>query len=321
MIFHGILLFAAVIAAILALGILFFGEDRSKAFIPGVIGGLILVMTMLQVVPAGHARVGMLFGAVEQRAYGPGLRLVNPLMGFEDYSTKRISIEFQSPSGNDQSNTDNLLTQTSDQVAMTIDVTFAFQLNAQCLPWLFQNIGDQNQVDEAFLRPIARSAVRDSTPRFSVEESLVSKRSELEATLGEVFGRKTVESLVAQGMSETMAATCITILPTQLRRTEPPRPILDAQADFVANQRRLATADVTVQIQTRLAEARRAEGQGLRNLAAEAPAGWGANGIAAVQNSQANLALAQAVRTAVDNGNVPVIVTSGGTTVQTPARQ
>ena len=320
MLFHGLLLLIAVIAAIATVGLLLFStENKGKAIWTGGISAAVVLMSMILIIGPGHARVGVIFGNMDQHVYGQGFHLVNPLMGFEDYSTKRVAIDFQSPSGTDGNNTDNLLTQTSDQIAITVDVTFAFQLNASCLPWLYQHIGDQNQVDETFLRPIARSAVRDSTPRFSLQETIVTKRGELEATLTEVFSRKTVESLVAQGMSQAQARTCVTVLPTQLRRTEPPRPILEAQAQYAATQRNLETAGVTVQIQERLAQARRAEGEGLRNLANAAPPGWTARDVALVQKSQANLMLAQATKAAVDGDRVPIIVTNGGgTTIQVP---
>lgn len=277
---------------------------------------LLIFNGFTRTVPPGQAQVGILFGKTQDGVYRSGFHITNPLLDFEAYSTKRIAIDFQgAPPAEGEAQTadaDQLLAQSSDQVPITLDATFAALINPKWMPWLLANIGNQDAVENTLLRPAGRAAVRTATARYTMSEAITSKRLELAASMAADAQAAAVLTLKKMGLSEAEAGEVITFLPVLLRKVDPPARVQVAQAENVAAQRDLERAGTLVQIEQKNVEAQRARGAALTALKDAAPAGWSAADIERLQRGQADLKRAEAIAAAVESGKVTLVLTDGG---------
>lgn len=274
-----------------------------KAVISTVIIALYAWMSFITVVPPGRSYVGVLFGGLQETPYKNGMHVVNPFLRFFEFDLRRQSIDFNS-SGNPETHEDDVLAMSSNELPMSIDVTFGFQYNEKWLPWIVENLAN---VHETLLLPASRSAVRSSAAQFSAVDAAVLRRQAFEDSLQREFENAVIEGLTGQGLSEVEAKEVFIFLPVQLRKVLPPQKVLDANTEEEAAERLVGVETKMTNVMEERANRLTQVGIGYANAMKEIPEGI------TVKEATAFIE-ALALREAVDKDKVEVIVMNGGGT-------
>jgi regulator of protease activity HflC (stomatin/prohibitin superfamily) len=269
----------------------------------GTIGVFFLLSSFLVVVPPGEAKVGVLFGNVQEEPYRAGPHLRNPLLDFVDFDLRRQSLDFNS-TGDPSTHEDDVLAMSSNELPMSIDSTFGFQYNAKWLSWVMNNLQD---VRETLLLPASRSAVRSSAAKFAAVDAAVVKRQDFETSLQSEFEKAVIEGLVGQGLTPEQAKEVFIFLPVQLRKVLPPQKVLDANTDEEAAERMVGVETKMTAVMEERAKRLTQVGLGYANAMKELPAG------VPVKDASGFIE-ALALREAVEKDKVSVIVMNGGAT-------
>lgn len=271
-----------------------------------------VVCNSVTVVSVGTTKVGEKFGYVDQHPYEQGMRIVNPFLSFTIMNVQRQVLEFQS-NVNDGASNDEIAAVSSDNLPLTIDVTFAFELNPKYAWWVYQKIGTDQVYVDRLMKQTARSATRSATALFTTDEATTTKREELALMMEKHFSLKLREDMVRQGLPEADASLVFNVLPVQLRKALPPEKVLNSIAEKAAAMQDLERQTTLTLIARQEAERRGQEGAGIKKLFAELPEGFTPEQIAVIVNSLAAKSKADAMLKAVETGKVSVMVLDGST--------
>lgn len=266
------------------------------------------------VVPVGSVYVASLFQHMQQRAYVEGVQIVNPFLNFMELSIRRRMIDFGGIELGNERNNDGMISQSSNNVPLTVDATFATSLNPQYAWWVFQKIGDANIYMDSLIVPIARASVRSSVAKYTSEEATTSKREELAKTMEEEFAKHLALDLISQGIDERIANNVFNIHPVQIRQVLPPKKVLEAIADKAAADEDFLRQKTLTSTAEEEANRRGMEGIGVANLFTKLPPGFTAEQIALVTNAIANKTKADAFMKGVESGNITTMVIDGSPT-------
>ena len=166
---------------------------------------IVLVQRTYTIVHVGHVHVATFFGEAEPEPYNPGFHLVNPLLNFTAFDTrKRTHMEtIQVPS--------------QDQLTTQFDVSAQYRIIAAQAPQTLQETGTAAQAVQVHLVPTFRSVFRETGRRVPRAEDFF-----LETT------QQTMQSITLEQMRETLGPKGIEIDQILIRDVRLPQFITDA---------------------------------------------------------------------------------------------
>ena len=129
---------------------------------PLIILGLVLLVSMFTIVPAGHVGVQVLFGKVYPEVLPEGLHLINPLVSVKNISTRTQEIfeHAESPS--------------KEGLNVVLEASLLYHVNPENAARLYQQIGPN--YDQIVLTPQFRSAIRGVTVQHEAKDLYTSGR-------------------------------------------------------------------------------------------------------------------------------------------------
>ncbi len=263
-------------------------------------------------ISVGYTGVGVWFQNVQSGAYTEGVQVVNPFLDFHTMSVRRQVIEFHASS--DKSGNDDVVSLSKNNVPMSVDVTYAWQLNPTYAWWVYRHMGLDDAYIAALIKQASRSATRAATAQFTSDEATTSMRTELTLAMEKQFGDHLVGDLVRQGLTPDEAKNVFIVLPVQLRKVLPPEKVLNAIAEKAAAEQDLQRQVTLTAIAKQEAERRSNEGLGVQKLFGELPKGFTAEQISMVVNALANKQKADAIMKGIEAGKITTMVIDGAPT-------
>lgn len=293
------------------------GIQRLARIITTTLLALLILWNSFIVVSVGHVAVGKFLGTVHEKTYSEGPHLVNPFYDFHEMKIRRQIIEFQSskqqPADGEENTTarGDVVAVSSDNLPLTVDVTYVWSMNPRFASWLYRKIGNEETYTEQLVVQAARSASRSATAQFNYAEATTSNRDGLAKKMEEEFRSRLIEDMVRQGLPRQDAAEVFNVLPVQLRKVLPPERVLNAIAEKISSEQDLQRQAVLTKIATQEALRRGQEGEGVKKLFEALPTGFTAGEISTILNAIANKERADAQMRAVTTNKVSVIVMDG----------
>jgi len=138
-----------------------------------------IFLSAFKTISPGQAGVQTLFGKVQSNVLESGLHVVNPLV---DVTSFNIQTQNYTMSGvhseGEVVGDDAIRMLCSDGLEVTIDVSVLFRVNAQKIPYIYQNIG----VDylDKLVRPVTRTVLRDNAVNYQAVDLYSTKRQQFQ---------------------------------------------------------------------------------------------------------------------------------------------
>jgi len=148
-----------------------------------VLGGIMILASLLRIVPAGSVGVQVLFGKVLVKStLSEGLNIVNPFINLEIMTvrTQAYTMSIAAEEGQRYGD-DAILSLTKDGLEIAMDLTVWFHLDAPEAAIVFQKIGKDYVAK--ILRPAARTAIRNTTVKYNAVEIYSEKRQEVQTEI------------------------------------------------------------------------------------------------------------------------------------------
>jgi regulator of protease activity HflC (stomatin/prohibitin superfamily) len=279
-------------------------RERLLAVAGAFLAGLFfLIGNSFVIVPAGEARVAMVFGVVQDdKIFEEGAHFwVNPFYSYARYNVRRQSLDFR--------DAERLTNLTSDGVNLTLDISVPWRLNPQRLDRFHRVIG--GNYANRMLAPVVRSSVRDAVAGFSWTEAGFTDREALAQAVEAAIQEGLRTDLLRSGFSEPEAQTVIEVYQVQTRQILPPQRIIDAVSEKMAAEEDLARQKTLTQIAEEEARRRAQEGRGVAMLFDELPDGFSTTDIKIILDAVSTKTRADAIQKAVDTGQVKNLVLFG----------
>jgi regulator of protease activity HflC (stomatin/prohibitin superfamily) len=220
------------------------GLLRVVALLLTTIGVLVLVGSTLAIIQAGQVGVRHAFGSVDPVPLLPGVRIVSPWSEIERYSTR----EEQHPEVGRQAETIPALS--SEQMSMNLDVAVRWQIDPKEAPYIFTEIGGEDQIRNVVLNAI-RKGVRDGMVQFSIND--IQQRNKIARTM-----QAEVDSaLVTKPRGGGGPFLIATLTAFFLRNLEPPQQVVQAINNKIAQEQQIETERHRVEVARLQAEQQR----------------------------------------------------------------
>lgn len=279
-----------------------------------------MIAYSVMIVNAGTTNVVITFGKVQQRLFEPGVHFIVPGSRYDHMWLTRQIFELSALDADTIITAGATATQvpeayrslalSSDRIAMSADITFAYQLNGELAWKVFTVISPTYET--VLLIPAARAAIREAAAEFTWTDAVTTKRADLEKRLHNVFVRLVQENLTASGFTPEEAAKTFVLMPPQIRRLAPPKAILAAESDRIASEVNLQRQLVLNQIAEREAERRGNEGLGIKKLVEQLPKEFNPVQLKELLYALADKQRADSMLKAVERDQVKVMVMGGG---------
>jgi prohibitin 1 len=143
---------------------------RGVGVIAGAVILLLLVLTSMAQVDAGHVAVLTLFGKVQQDVLGAGIHFVNPFAVKHEMSVRTIELK------------ESANVPSSEGLVMGLEASLLFRLNADKAAQVYQSLGE-NYV-RTIVEPTFRSALREVTASHTANALYSGQR---EKVASEIF--------------------------------------------------------------------------------------------------------------------------------------
>jgi regulator of protease activity HflC (stomatin/prohibitin superfamily) len=190
-------------------------DDNKTRSILRKIGGVFSLVTIMcltlasmTTVSPGTVGVPVLFGSTQSYTLAEGFHFVNPFVSIYTLNTRTQTYEMgggqtaESPGedlpGNRADDAVNVLTR--DQLAVIMEVSIQFHLNAPSGPAVFRSFGEHYA--DSIVHPIVRAAVRDAASEFTAV-ALVDQRSRLQERMEGLVRERLLEILGGRHIEET----------------------------------------------------------------------------------------------------------------------
>lgn len=148
-----------------------------------VLGGIMILASLLRIVPAGSVGVQILFGKVLVKStLSEGLNIVNPFINLEIMTvrTQAYTMSIAAEEGQRYGD-DAILSLTKDGLEIAMDLTVWYHLDASEAAIVFQKIGKDYVAK--IVRPAARTAIRNTTVKYNAVEIYSEKREEVQTEI------------------------------------------------------------------------------------------------------------------------------------------
>ncbi len=145
-----------------------------------VVGGFMVVGSLLRVVPPGNVGVQILFGKVlTGSTLSEGLNLVNPFVTLEIMSTRTQAYTMSIATEEGARYGDDAITSlTRDGLEVEMDLTVWFHLDPEVAAVVYQKIGSDYVAK--IVRPAARTSIRNTTVKYNAVEIYSNMREEVQ---------------------------------------------------------------------------------------------------------------------------------------------
>lgn len=297
---------------VLIAGVVLFGAkikdnlgNEHRATIPGAIAAIIGICLMLfscvSVVQAGSVGVVKVFGKVSDTPVREGLNFINPFASVEAVSVRTSEYTMSHVAQEGQISGDDSITSLSkDGLPLPIDVTVTYRPNPGRVPWLYRNLGTEEDYISKIMRPAARASVRDAVAEFTAQEAYSSKRDQVALSINHKL-EKYVQDILSK--NEGYQGDAFIIQQVLVRNIELPQRLKDSiEAKLTAEQDALRMQYV-LQKEKQEAERKRVEGQGIADYQALINQGLTAN-VLKYKGIEATLKLSE-------SNNAKVVVVGG----------
>ena len=234
------------------------------SFATGLIAFMIAMSSCVKIVNAGFVGVAKVFGKVDSQPLHEGLNFVNPFATVDQISirTEEYTMSGTSAEGQ-QAGDDSIRTLSKDGLPLPVDVTVTYRPVPSMVPWLYRNIGVNEDFVAKIVRPASRAAVRDGVSQFTAQESYSSKREELAIAI-----TKRLESYITDNLSKSEAypGNAFIIQQVLVRNIELPERLKQSiEAKLTAEQEALRMKYV-LEKETQEAERKRIEAKGIADF-------------------------------------------------------
>lgn len=231
-------------------------------FLLALVGGMLLLGSLVRVVQPGQVAVVTLFGKVRESPLEGGIHLVAPFSELTTLSSRVEQYTMVSRSDEGQVGGDDAVrTVTKDGLILPIDVTVNYRLMASQAPMIYREFGTMDDVVTKLLRPSARSAVREAAAAFTAQEAYSSKREALAHQI----------TMNVQRMVDTVstkAKGAVEIQQVLVRNIEIPERIKDSIEAKLAAEQDALRMEYTLQKERQEAERKRIEAKGIADFQA-----------------------------------------------------
>lgn len=280
----------------LATGLIFTGP---------VLAALIGLVFSFTIVQPGHIVFQRTFGNLSESTHGNGIHFLNPFSKIIERNIQRRAVNYTGDR--------TAVGLTRNQVALTVDVTVPWMLNAASAPVLYERYGDMEEV-QALINSSSRKAIRDCTSALDWQDAVAeSGRAQMSTCISETVAAVAIEDLMQAGLTERQSQEAFTFPAAQVRQMTPrDKRILAAVAEEQAAVIDLRRQETLTAIAEEEANRRANEGAGVRKMMDELPSGYSVSQMAAIINANANKTTAEAFLRSVENGNPNITVISGG---------
>lgn len=209
-----------------------------------ILGGIVL-MLLSTVVIIGPGSVGVrhAFGTIDQTALPSGIRFVTPWSNVERFSIR----EEQFPTADRAEDIDAL---SREQMGMKVDVALRWQIDPQQAPYIFREIGGEDQIRGA-VRNAIRNGVRDGMVQFTIND--IAQRNRIAA----VMEAEVDSALVTRPRGGGPPFRIATVTAFFLRDLQPPPQVVQAINNKIAQQQQIETERHRVEVARLQAEQQR----------------------------------------------------------------
>ncbi len=225
---------------------------------------LIFLMSCVKIVNPGTVGVVKLFGKLDTEPLREGMHLINPFATVESISirTDQYTMSAVGTEGA-QTGDDAIRSLSADGLPLPIDVTVIYRPVPSMVPWLYRNIGNNEDFVAKIVRPASRAAVRDGVAQYTAQEAYSTKRDELIVTIA-----KRLDSYISENLSksEGYPGNAFIIQQVLVRNIElPDRLKQSIEAKLTAEQESLRMKYV-LQKEQQEAERKRIEAKGIADF-------------------------------------------------------
>ena len=165
-----------------------------------------LIPSTIETVPAGHVKVGTLFGKVQDSTLDEGLHLVNPLMKWRSFDCRQKTAKV-----------DKAPMPSNDQLTTGIDWSIQYRADCSLAPEMLRTTGTVDEVVAVHLTPNFRSLIREKGKGVARAEDYFSE--DVQSTL---------QDGVLADLSEIVGPKGIIVSATLLRNVQLPQVISTA---------------------------------------------------------------------------------------------
>lgn len=136
-------------------------------------GVLLLLLSVVITVPAGHVKVATLFGKVQDETYHEGLHIVNPLLAFTSFDLRQKTHKEQAG------------IPAEDKLITTMDVSVQYRTIGEMAPEILRNTGTTNALIQVHMIPKLRSILREQGKGVALSQDFFreSVQRQLQQTL------------------------------------------------------------------------------------------------------------------------------------------
>lgn len=274
-----------------------------------------VILNVFTIIGRGNVGVGSFFSSVQKSSYAQGFNLVNPFHDIHEMDIKRKVVELNakiSPEaekdkeGKDKEaqieGSGEIIALSHDNLVLAIEATCPFALNPAYAWWVYRNIGDEEIYINQLIIPAARSALRDAVAQTPFIDASTERRNQLAQLMTETFAQAVANDLSKQGLSLEEASKVFVILPVQLRKVLPPDKVQSAISEKIASEQDLQRQHTLTSIAEEIANRRKKEGAGIKNLFNELPQNISPKDMSQLLHAMAEKERADAVMKAVETG-------------------
>jgi len=213
--------------------------SKAAAAVVAAVFGLIALLQLFTVIPAGHVGVVDFFGRVSPNTLKSGMNIRNPLARIIKFSikTQQVFEEMDVPS--------------REGLTVKLDVSVLFHLDPEKAAQVYRTVG-ANYV-EVILVPQFRSVCRGVTAGYEAKALYTSQREEL-------------ARMIMQDLAKLVAERGIVVEATPLRKIELPRKVTDAIEEKLKAEQESQRMEFVLAKERQEAERKRIEARGISDF-------------------------------------------------------
>ena len=213
--------------------------------------GLIVLLNIFVVIPAGNVGIKVLFGKVNGEQLAEGLHIVNPLADIVKMSirTEEYTMASSYNEGN-RRGSDHISALTKEGLKVNLDITVLYRLNPNEAAKLYKTVGLNFQ--EKIIRPEIRSVIRSVVATYDAKDIYSQKRTE-------------VVSAIKDELSKRLESRGIIIEQVLLRKVDLPSGLSQSIQQKLQAEQDAQRLDFVLQKEKKEAERKRIEAQGQRD--------------------------------------------------------
>lgn len=149
------------------------GNVKLTGYACFVISAILIFMSIVITVPAGHVKVATLFGKVQDNTYHEGLHVVNPLLAFTSFDLRQ------------KTHLETAGIPAEDKLITKMDVSVQYRTIGEMAPDILRNTGTTQALIQVHMIPKLRSILREQGKGVAISQDFFreSVQRQLQETL------------------------------------------------------------------------------------------------------------------------------------------